>query len=288
MKYSKVLFPFESRWVNIDGSRIHYIDEGTGPILLFSHAAIGSSFMYRIFIQELRPNFRCIALDFPGFGLSDDHISGDYNIESQSQVLKKFISFLGLTDIIGLGHDTGGPSLFKVAIDQPKLFSGLVLTDTFIFPTSSYPKIHFILGMLGSKLFNSFNARTNFLVKGTMSQGIRTRKVSQMEKRQYQELFTTRERRKRITEVLYSLRLHPKFMEELARGFEEKLQDKPSLLIYGEKDPLTQMGVPQRIHEMLNHSTLRWVSKEGHFPHEGKPELMAGWIHEWVERTGFF
>src|SRR5947209_12511840 len=54
------LYPFQSRFVEIDGNRIHYIDEGTGPILLFLHPGIGWSFMYRDIIKELRSRFRSI------------------------------------------------------------------------------------------------------------------------------------------------------------------------------------------------------------------------------------
>src|SRR2546421_8574378 len=64
------LYPFQSHFVEIDGNRIHYIDEGTGPTLLFLHPGVGWSFIYRDIIKELRGHFRCVALDLPGFGLS--------------------------------------------------------------------------------------------------------------------------------------------------------------------------------------------------------------------------
>src|SRR5262245_26521087 len=64
------LFPFTSRFVEVDGARIHYVDEGRGPALLFLHGAPNWSFFYREFVSALRDDFRCIALDFPGFGLS--------------------------------------------------------------------------------------------------------------------------------------------------------------------------------------------------------------------------
>ncbi len=55
------LYPFQSRFVEIDGNHIHYIDEGTGPILFFLHPGIGWSFIYRDIIKELRSRFRCDA-----------------------------------------------------------------------------------------------------------------------------------------------------------------------------------------------------------------------------------
>ena len=64
------LFPFESRFVALDGNVVHYVDEGSGPILLMLHSNPVWSFVYREVIVALRDRFRCIALDFPGFGLS--------------------------------------------------------------------------------------------------------------------------------------------------------------------------------------------------------------------------
>src|SRR5579859_2071840 len=67
---SPALFPFESHFVDVDGTRIHYVDEGSGPVLLFLAGAPNWSFFYRLFVVALRDDFRCIAVDYPGFGLS--------------------------------------------------------------------------------------------------------------------------------------------------------------------------------------------------------------------------
>ncbi len=58
-------FPFESRFLELGGRRIHYVDEGTGPTLLFVHAGPAWSFIFRDVIVRLRDQHRCIALDFP-------------------------------------------------------------------------------------------------------------------------------------------------------------------------------------------------------------------------------
>ena len=57
------LFPFESRFVDIDGHCVHYIDEGSGPILLLLHGNPTWSFLWRDVVRELRRDYRCIALD---------------------------------------------------------------------------------------------------------------------------------------------------------------------------------------------------------------------------------
>ncbi len=264
--------------------QIHYVDEGQGQVLLFSHAPLGSSFMFRRFIRLLSRSYRCIALDYPGFGLSSDQPDQAYSIVTQSEVLDQFIQHLHLKDVIALGHDTGGPSLFKVAVDHPDWFKGLILTDTLIFPTTDYPKIHTMLKIVGSSFLQTVNAWTNFLVRLTFSKGVVTRKLLKEEIAQYRTLFNTGAKRRRITQLLYSLRQEAACMRHIQHGFEQQLRDKPALLIYGEDDPVAQLGVPDRIHAMLPNSDLYFIKKEGHFPHEGQPENMTEIIDQWVRK----
>ena len=283
MIYNKDLYPFQSRWVEIDKHRIHYIDEGQGQVILFSHPALASSFMYREFIRILSKNFRCIALDYPGFGLSSDDPKEKYSIATQSYILSKFIDKLELTDIVGLGHDTGGPSLFKLVADEPDRFRGLILTDTLIFPTKEYGRIHKMLGVVGSGPFQWLNAWTNLIIRLMLRFGIPTRKLTKPEKNQYASLFSTPHKRRRITQMLVSLKQHQTFMEQIKTAFTRQLNAMPLLLIYGEKDPVNQLGIPQRIKAMTQHTELYLIKGEGHFPHEGQPEemsqLMSQWLH---------
>ena len=79
--YDRELYPFKSNWVRIENNEVHFIDEGEGETILFCHPPIASSFMYRNMIKELSKSFWCVALDFPGFGLSR---SGDGYIQSPS------------------------------------------------------------------------------------------------------------------------------------------------------------------------------------------------------------
>ena len=284
MKYDKTLYPFESKWITINNEKIHYVDEGKGQVILFSHAAIGSSFMYRRFIQILSKSFRCVALDYPGFGLTPTSPKYKLSIVSQAKILDQFIMAIGLQNVIGLGHDTGGPSLFHIASQRPELFKGLILTDTIIFPTIEYRRIHRMLRLVGSWPFRWLNKQTNFLLKFTLNLGIRTRKLSKEEKKVYYAMTTASLDRNSMTELLFSLRQNPDFMEEVKSGFENQLNHKPTLLIYGEHDPVKQLGIPDRIHSMLPNSDFYQIKGESHFPHEGQPERMSEIIFQWVKK----
>ncbi|MBK7870476.1 MAG: alpha/beta fold hydrolase [Saprospiraceae bacterium] len=282
--YDVSLFPFKGKRITIDGNNIFYVDEGKGQIILFSHPPVASSFMYREFIKLLSAHYRCIAFDYPGFGLSEAAKDYHYNIISQANFLKKFIQQLNLKDVIVLGHDTGGPSAFLVALEQPELFKALILNDTIVFPVSEYPRIDKMLGFVGSTFFQNFNAWTNLIINATYRFGIRNRRLSRAERRQYRQLFDTYNKRKRITQLLYSLKSNEPAMLQIKNAFQKQLNTKPLLLIYGKKDPVNELGIPQRIQQMTQNASLHLIANEGHFPHESAAEEMCTIIHSWIQR----
>jgi haloalkane dehalogenase len=65
------LYPFKPHWFESYAGQLHYVDEGAGPPILFCHGNPTWSFLYRKVITRLRGRFRCIAVDYLGFGLSE-------------------------------------------------------------------------------------------------------------------------------------------------------------------------------------------------------------------------
>jgi haloalkane dehalogenase len=106
-------FPFQIRFADVGGTRIHYVDEGSGPALLLVSAGQWS-FMFRDVIVRLRGQFRCLTLDFPGSGLSPDEPGHDHSVRANAQILERFIDTLDLQDITMVVHDVGGPLGFAM------------------------------------------------------------------------------------------------------------------------------------------------------------------------------
>jgi haloalkane dehalogenase len=264
--YNKNLYPFNSRWTTIDGCLIHYIDEGKGDVLLINHAVVGASFMYREMIKELRMNFRVVIMEFPGFGLSRQSPTYEFSFVSQARVLQKFIQQLGLRNIILIGHDS--PSGLLVSAWQPELFKAFVLTDTQIFPTDEYDKIHKLVNMAGGSFFQRFNTLTNFLTWGTMRFGMPTKRFTKAERSEYYKITRGKERRQAAGKILKSLRTERAAMMEIKNAFENTHREKNVLLIFGSKDPLNELGIPTRMQNMFPNSELHFIEKEKHFPHE--------------------
>lgn len=268
-------YPFESAFIEIDGHNIHYIDEGAGDVLLFSHAAIGWSYMYRNLIKRLRAHFRCIAMDYPDFGLSHAKPKYKATISNQAKVLGAFIKKLNLRNLTIMGHDTGGPTAFYAALQCPERICGFILTDTIVYPVSQYQKIARMLNLLQSQAIYWLNRRTNFLMRLTTRFGFYTKKLSEAERQVYLDMSNSVVRRDQILNILVSLQQENKVLEAVADAFSKQWKGMAVLMMYGEQDPVYKMGVPQRLCRNLSNGKIKRIAGEGHFPHEGQALLMA-------------
>ena len=135
------LYPFASRWLDSSAGRVHYVDEGAGRPILMCHGNPTWSFLYRNVIGALRDRFRCVAIDMPGFGLSDRPPRYGYTPAEQAAVLGELIGALDLRDLVVLGHDWGGPIGLAAACADPQRVSGLVLGNTWFWPSDRRARV---------------------------------------------------------------------------------------------------------------------------------------------------
>src|SRR6266699_5734470 len=93
------LFPVEHRFIDLDKARIHYVDEGTGEPVLLLHGNPTWSFLYRKIIAGLSDEFRCIAPDYPGYGMSSAAPGYHFTPGEHSAVIERFVDRLGLSGL---------------------------------------------------------------------------------------------------------------------------------------------------------------------------------------------
>ena len=98
------LYPFESQWFESSVGRIHYLDEGERRPLLLMHGNPDWSFLYREMIPLLSEHFRCIAIDYPGFGLSVHPAGYSYLPSAQAEVVAELVEYLDLEDAVLVGQ----------------------------------------------------------------------------------------------------------------------------------------------------------------------------------------
>ena len=133
---SDQLFPFESRFLALPPDhRMHYIDEGQGEALVFVDGNPAWSFEFRHPVRELRSEFRCVALDHIGFGLSSRSARReDHRPESHARRLATLLDHLDLREITQLMTDWGGPIGLDFARKHPERVKRLVIANTWCWP----------------------------------------------------------------------------------------------------------------------------------------------------------
>lgn len=279
------LYPFKDNWLKVDGHDIHYIDEGASdaPVLLFLHPGPGWSFLWRNHIQALRGVYRCIAPDFPGYGLSTAKPGYTYTLGEQAASLEGFVKALDLRGITMWGNDGGGGTGMLVAARHPDRFAAFVVGGTFAWSFEQYPKVARFLRIVSSRPVRWINRKTNFLAKTQRKLAFGTRNLTKAEGDHYRLAFATPESRDGILRLFRSFIDEPQVGREIERGL-PPLRDRPVLILFGEKDPMTKEGWAARWAKEFPNSTTHLLPKVEHFPFEDAPELTLQLFQNWNTR----
>lgn len=136
MSSFKHLYPFKSSYMDLNGLKYHFLDQGSGEPVVMIHGNPTWSFYYRNLINKLSPHFRAIAVDHIGCGLSDKPGTDRYNYTLKNRVddIEALIDFLELKDKITLVlHDWGGMIGIAYALRFPERISRIVIMNTAAF-----------------------------------------------------------------------------------------------------------------------------------------------------------
>ncbi len=156
-------YPFASHFLDLDGVRYHYLDEGRGETLLFVHGNPTWSFAWRHLVRDLSRDYRVLAVDHVGCGFSDKPQDYDYTLATHIGNLERVVEALDLHQITLLAHDWGGAIGMGAAGRLPGRFARFVLFNTAAFRSRQIPwRIAVcrwpILGPLAIRGFNLFAA----------------------------------------------------------------------------------------------------------------------------------
>lgn len=136
-----------------------YVDEGQGDVILCVHGNPTWSYFYRNLIRRFKKNYRVIAPDHIGMGLSDQPEHYAYNLEQHVQNLTELINKLDLKNITIVAHDWGGAISMGYAVNHPQNIKKIILMNTAAFRSSFIPKRINILKtpIIGKFLIEKFN-----------------------------------------------------------------------------------------------------------------------------------
>ncbi len=154
------IYPFVSRELVVNGLHYRYVDEGSGEPIVCVHGNPTWSFFFRRLIRLFCSEYRVIAPDHIGCGLSDKPQDYPYNLGQHIDNLERLILALNLKDITLVVHDWGGPIGLGVAVRRPEIFSRLVILNTAVFPPERIPWLLRLARVpgLGEVLIRGLNA----------------------------------------------------------------------------------------------------------------------------------
>lgn len=278
-------FPFDPHYVEVNGLRVHYVDEGQGEVILCLHGEPSWSYLYRKMIPILSRNHRVLAMDFVGFGRSDKFTErSEYSFQMHYDTVAGFINALQLERITLVVQDWGGLIGLTVASGMPERFARLVIMNTGL-PTGEEP-----MGR-GFMRWREFAANSSDLPIGLVIQnGTAQREMKPDILAVYESPFpdVTYKAGAMAFPLLVPLRHDDPGAAEMRKAREALSQwHKPALVMFSDKDPITRGGdlffralIPSAKDqpEIVIHDA-------GHFLQEDKGEEIGQHIVDYMERT---
>ncbi|NVN51966.1 alpha/beta fold hydrolase [Mycolicibacterium hippocampi] len=278
------LFPFESRFIDIDGHRVHYVDEGSGPTLLFLHGNPTWSFDYSKVIESLRAEFRCIAVDYPGFGLSSAAPGYRYLPTEHAEVIDRFVEALELSGVTLVGHDWGGPIGLAMVQRRPEAFDKLVLTNTWAWPVGD-PVVQTMSHVMGSPVGRLLIRQLNLFVNVMIPVGHRLTKPTSEQMDHYKKALDSPSRREASAVFPREITASRAFLADIESGL-NAIAALPTLIIWGDADfAFGQNELERWENAFTDHETVI-VKGAGHFVPSDAPEQFAAAIRSWHTRSG--
>ena len=280
-------FPFESKYLRVHGSKMHYVDEGEGDPILFLHGNPTSSYLWRNIIPYLVPHGRCIALDLIGMGKSDKP-NLKYSFFDHSKYVEGFIEQLGLSNITLVIHDWGSSLGFHYAMRHESNMKGIAFMEALVKPMSwsDMPSRN----RVGFKLFRTSGVGwfmisvMNMFLTQILPQMI-IRKLSAEEASYYRAPYRTVKSRKPVRQWPREIPIDgdPSTTHEMLADYSKKLQasELPKILFYA--NPGIIIGTKNRDWCTQNLKNLKSVDIGAgrHFVQEDNPHLIGEELANW-------
>lgn len=280
-------FPFTSRFVDVDGHTVHYVDEGSGPTLLFVHAGPAWSFVFRGLIAELRHDFRCVTLDFPGSGLSPQARPGERpTLAVASRLLDRFVESLDLGPMTLVVHDLGGPVALTAAARHPDRVAAVAVTESFGWPLGAENRrIARALRVAGSRPVRWLNEATNLIAVAGASRYGAGRHLDAGGRAAFLGPYRDRGVRRRATALLADASADRVFLDAVDTALRTTLAHLPLLLVFGGRSPTVKGGFPTSWTTRFPDATLFVLEGGHHFPMMDDPGAVADVIASWWEAS---
>jgi pimeloyl-ACP methyl ester carboxylesterase len=259
-----------SRFVEVDGVRIHYQEAGNhrDPPLVLIHGFASSTLAWsNVFLRLAETGFRVIAPDMPGCGYSGKPRNGEYTISAQARYLLRFLDRLGIGSATIVGSSYGGAVAVTCALDYPERVRNLILVGGVC---NNEPLNFAVMRLFGLRLVGD-------IVSPLL---IGSRRLLRLRmKRVYDKHGCVLDERKVDARhlPLRTAGAHRAIIRTVRRWDASRIErdasliEQPTLLIWGENDPDVPLPNGERLNQQIAGSRLIVFRNCGHLPHEEYP-----------------
>ncbi|NQT74300.1 MAG: haloalkane dehalogenase [Chloroflexi bacterium] len=280
-------FPFKSNYVEVHGSKMHYVDEGSGDPILFLHGNPTSSYLWRNIIPHLTSVCRCIAPDLIGMGKSDKP-DLEYRFVDHSKYVEGFIEKLGLKNITLVIHDWGSALGFHYAMRHEDNIKGIAFMEAIVKPSTweEFPKDF----KMGFKLFRTpligwlMIVRMNMFIEKILPKAI-VRSLTEKEKEYYREPFKRTKYRKPLWRWPNEVPIdgYPADVTEIVQNYSERLRetDLPKLLFHAHPGGIINVAMVEWCEQNLKNLKVVDIGEGIHFLQEDNPHMIGSELANW-------
>ncbi|MGB9357969.1 MAG: haloalkane dehalogenase [Acidimicrobiia bacterium] len=285
-------FPYESHFVDVLGSQMHYVEEGSGNPVLFLHGNPTSSYLWRNIIPYAVPHGRAIAVDLIGMGRSDKP-DLDYRFFDHATYLDGFVEALDLDNLTLVLHDWGSGLGFHYAARHPERVKRIAfmeaIVETYRWSDAPLPIAWLFKRFRDPVKGHRMNGEKNFFVKRLMPMMV-SRRLTPVEKAAYAAPYPDVASRKPVEQWPREISWDgdPADVTEAVTTYNAWLRRspipklflwaKPGMIVRGEK-------AARQIAVMFPNTETVFVGKGRHYIQEDQPEAIGEALSDWLGRT---
>jgi pimeloyl-ACP methyl ester carboxylesterase len=254
-----------SRFMSIDGNRVHYRDEGVGEPLVLIHGTASSLHTWDKWVQGLKSNYRVIRMDLPGFGLTGPDRADRYEIEDDVRLLTAFLARLGIEKVHQAGSSLGGRIAWHLALEYPENVESLTLLNALGYPQERWPlPIEMAQWPIMDEVMASFSPRFMY--------------ASGLKDVYFDESLVN----DRLVDRYFELSRYPGNLAAFPKRVQARLDKDaplisgirvPTLILWGEEDKYFPVENAHEFGADIANSRVHVYPDVGHLPMEEVPEL---------------
>lgn len=282
-------FPFESRFVDVHGSRIHYVEQGEGSPILFLHGNPTSSYLWRNVIPHVSEQGRAIAMDLIGMGQSGKP-DIDYRFVDHYRYLVGFIEALGLQNLTLVLHEWGSALGFHYAMSHEDNVKGIAFMEAILAPVPSIeampePGRELFMHLRTEEMGEQLVIDQHFFVENMLPASVR-RDLTLREMQAYRAPYVEPPSRKPLWRWPNELPIggEPADVAEIMSGYAARLRESsvPKLLLHATPGAMITAPAVDQIKADLPNLTDKHVGDGIHFLPEDVPHEIGAALSEWL------